>query len=333
MEQAVHPSGITVFDFDEGTFSETELKNITECHLYKDKSTFSWINIDGIEDKESIEQIGQIFNIHPLVVEDILIKGQRPKMEEFPNLIFVSLQMLIYQEKEGTVDSEQVSFVLGERFILTFQEDIPGDVFDPIRNRIRVGKAKIRSAGIDYLLYSLIQSVIDHYFGILEKLGDKIEDLEATVMDDASMWNLKLIYRLKRDIITLRKSVWPLRELLNQITRSESELFQRKNKIYFRDLYDHTIEIIDSIEVNRDILTSLLDIHLSSMSYKMNNVMKVLTVISTIFIPLTFITSIYGMNFTFMPELKWKYGYAFVWGIMLFCVFWMFYFFRKRKWF
>lgn len=326
------PTEITVFDFDEETFHETSFKDLSECHIYKDKTTFSWINFDGIEDRPSIEKLGEIFKIHPLVVDDILTTGQRPKFEEFPDLVFISLQMLIYHEKNGTVDSEQVSIVMGDRFILSFQENIAGDVFDPIRKRIRLGKSKIRNGGIDFVLYSLIHAVIDHYFDILEKVGDKIEDLEDKVMEDASIWNLKLIYQLKRDIIKLRKSVWPLRELLNQITRSESELFQDKNTIYFRDLYDHTIEIIDSIEVNRDILTSMLDIHLSSMSYKMNNVMKVLTIISTIFIPLTFITSIYGMNFEFMPELKWKYGYAFVWGIMLFAIFWMFYYFRKKKW-
>jgi len=323
---------ITVFDFDEDAFHETEITNLLDCQVYKDKSTFSWINIDSIEDRPVIEKLGEIFGIHPLVVESILETGQRPKLEEFPNLVFVTLQMLIYHEREGTVDSEQVSFVMGERFIVSFQENIEGDVFDPIRKRIRLGKSRIRSAGIDYVLYSLILAVIDHYFDILEKVGDKIEELESKVMDESSFSNLKLIYRLKRDIIKLRKSVWPLRELLNQIIRSDSEFFHEKNSIYFKDLYDNTIEIIDSIEVNRDILTSMLDIHLSSMSYKMNNVMKVLTIISTIFIPLTFITSIYGMNFEFMPELKWKYGYAFVWGVMLFAIFWMFYYFKRKRW-
>ena len=257
--------------------------------------------------------------------------GQRPKMEDFVDYIFVTLKMLHYSDEEKETKAEQVSVILGSNFVISFQES-EGDVFDPIRERIRADKGRIRKMGADYLAYALMDATVDNYFTILEKLGDRIEGMEEELVVNPTPETLQAIHHLKREMIFPRKSVWPLREVINRLERWESSLIKKSTSIYLRDLYDHTIQVIDSIETFRDVLSGMLDIYLSSVSNRMNEVMKVLTIIATIFIPLTLVAGIYGMNFRFMPELETSVGYPIVLLLMLCIGVLMISYFRKKRW-
>ena len=330
-ERKVGKAKITIIDYDERHFEEKEAKSVEECFPFKDKPTVTWINIDGIHQLEIIEKIGKHFNIHPLVLEDIANTGQRPKIEDFVDYIFLTLKMLRYSEGEKETKVEQVSVILGSNFVISFQES-EGDVFDSIRERIRADKGRIRKMGSDYLSYALMDAIVDNYFTILEKLGDRIEDFEEELVVNPKPETLQAIHDLKREMIFLRKSVWPLREVINRLERWESSLINKSTAIYFRDVYDHTIQVIDSVETFRDMLSGMLDIYLSSVSNKMNEVMKVLTIIATIFIPLTLVAGIYGMNFRFMPELEMAVGYPIVLLIMLCVGVVMILYFRKKRW-
>lgn len=330
-ERKVEKVRITIIDYDERHFEEKEAKNVEECFPFKDKPTVTWINIDGVHQLEIVEKIGEHLNIHPLVLEDIVNTGQRPKIEDFVDYIFLTLKMLRYSEGEKETKAEQVSMILGSNFVISFQES-EGDVFDPIRERIRADKGRIRKMGADYLAYALMDAVVDNYFTILERLGDRIEDFEEELVVNPTPETLQAIHHLKREMIFLRKSVWPLREVINRLERWESSLIKKSTSIYLRDLYDHTIQVIDSIETFRDVLSGMLDIYLSSVSNRMNEVMKVLTIIATIFIPLTLIAGIYGMNFRFMPELEMSVGYPIVLLIMLSIGVLMIFYFRKKRW-
>lgn len=322
---------INILDYDENQFEEKEARTIEECFPFKDKPTITWINIDGLHQVDIIEKIGKNFDLHPLLLEDILNTEQRPKIEDFETCIYIVLKMLLYDEKTNEINSEQVSIILGQNFVISFQEK-EVDVFNPLREIIRTGKGRIRKMGADYLAYSLIDAIVDGYFLILEKLGENIEDVEEIMMSNPSPVTLKDIHKLKRRMISLRKSVWPLREVVSALERSESSLIHDQTRIYLKDVYDHTIQVIDSVETNRDVLSGMLDVYLSSISNKMNEIMKVLTIIATIFIPLTFIVGVYGMNFEFMPELKWYWGYPAIWSVMLIIGISMMLYFRKKKW-
>jgi len=322
---------ITFMDYDEHDFQEKQVSNIEDCFPFKDTSTVSWINVDGLHDISIVEKAGKHFDIHPLILEDIVNTGQRPKFEDVEKHIFIVLKMLYFDDNSQTVQSEQVSIVLASNYVISFQEKI-GDVFEQIRDRIRNARGRIRKMGPDYLMYVLLDAIVDSYFGILEKLGEKIELMEEELVGDPTEKTLKQIYDLKREMVFLRKSVWPLRELVSGITRSESSLIIETTGVYLRDVYDHTIQVIDTVESFRDMLSGMLDIYLSSVSNRMNAVMKVLTIIATIFIPLTFITGIYGMNFTFMPELDWQLGYPFSLLVMLAIGMVMVVYFRMKKW-
>jgi magnesium transporter len=322
---------MTLIDYDEEHLQERVLDGIEEAFPLKDLPTVTWINIDGLHQLDIIEKVGQHFNIHPLVLEDIVNTGQRPKTEEFEDLIFVVLKMLHYDENLEKITSEQFSLVLGPNFLISFQE-IQGDVFRTVRERIRKPKTRIRKAGCDYLAYALIDAIVDHYFLILEKLGENIEDLEEDLLENPSPETLQTLHEMKREMIYLRKQIWPIRELINSLVKGESSLINESTRLFFRDIYDHTIQIIDTIESYRDILSGMLDIYLSTLSNKMNEVMKVLTIIATIFIPITFVAGIYGMNFKFMPELEWRWGYVMVWAIIVVVVGIMIGFFKKKQW-
>ncbi len=322
---------IRLIDYDESVFQEKEFEKIEECFPFKNKPTITWINIDGLHDTLLIEKLGKCFDLHPLILEDILNTGQRPKIEDFEKYIFIVVKMIYYDETENETKIEQVSLILGQNFVISFQEKI-GDVFEPIRKRIREAKGRIRKAGADYLLYSLLDAVVDSYFDILEKVGDKIENLEETVVAEPQPKSLKTIYGLKREMIFLRKSIWPLREVINSMGKTESSLVQGSTNIYLRDVYDHTIQIIDTIETFRDMLSGMHDTYLSSISNKMNEIMKVLTIFAAIFIPLTFIAGVYGMNFQYMPELGWPWGYFAVLGVMATAGVSMLLYFKKKKW-
>ncbi|MDH5187197.1 MAG: magnesium/cobalt transporter CorA [candidate division WOR-3 bacterium] len=320
---------ITILDYDESQVQEKIAEKIEECFPFKDKPTVTWINIDGIHKVEVIEKIGNCFNLHPLILEDILNTGQRPKIEDFGEHIFLVLKMLYYLEKEITI--EQVSLILGPNFVISFQER-EGDVFNNIRERIRNNKGRIRKMGADYLAYSLLDAIVDGYFVILEKVGEEIEDIEEKLIKNPTPKTVQIIHNLKREMISLRKSVWPLREVVGVLERGESSLIKKTTGIYLRDVYDHTIQVIDTIETYRDMISGMLDIYLSSISNRMNEVMKILTIIATIFIPLTFIAGIYGMNFRFMPELGWRLGYPAVLFIMVIIGIVMLFYFRRKKW-
>lgn len=324
---------ITIIDYHESYFQEKAVQTIEDCFSFKDEPAVTWINLDGLKNPESLEKLGEKFGIHALVLENILTTDQRPKMEDYDSYIYFVLKMLDYNDKSGKIEVEQVSFVLGKNFVISFQEEREGDVFDAVRDRIRNGKGRIRKEGADYLVYALIDAIVDSYFLILEKLGEKVEDLEENVMSQVSREALQTIHQLKREMIYLRKSVWPLREAIGNLQRSGSSLIKKTSEVYLRDVYDHTIQIMDTIETMRDMIAGMLDIYLSSMSNRMNEVMKVLTVIATIFIPLTFIVGIYGMNFKYMPELEWHAGYFMVWGLMITVGGLMFYYFKQKKWF
>ena len=330
-EKKVESVRITFIDYDELSFQEKQATSIEECLILKDTPTVSWINIDGLHDIELLEKLGRGYELHPLVLEDILSTSQRPKFEDYEKHFFIVLKMLSFNEVNPTVEAEQVSMILGPNYVISFQERT-GDVFEPIRERIRKAKGRIRKMGPDYLAYALLDAIVDNYFVILERFGEKIESMEEEVIGDPTERTVQQIHSLKREMILLRKSIWPLREVIGGLQKSESSLVKETTDIYLRDVYDHTIQIIDTIESFRDMVSGLLDIYLSSLSNKMNAVMKVLTIIATLFIPLTFVAGIYGMNFEYMPELKLKWGYGAVWLVMLTVAVIMLFYFRRKKW-
>jgi magnesium transporter len=303
-----------------------------ECKLHARFDGVVWINVTGIHDLKIVETLGSFFEIHPLVLEDIVHAGQRPKVEDLDRYLFVVLKMLMYEEEQEQVLAEQVSLILGENYVISFQETA-ADVFDPVRNRIFNVKARrMRDSGSDYLAYALIDAIVDQYFMILEYYGEKLEALQEEVLSSPTPATLATIQGAKRDMIFLRRSVWPLREALATLERGGGALITQELTVYVRDVYDHTIQVIDGIEAFRDMLSATLDIYLSSVSNRMNEVMKVLTIIATIFIPLTFIAGIYGMNFEHMPELKWWWAYPAVMLLMLCLGLAMLVMFKKKHW-
>lgn len=277
-----------------------------------------WCNVDGVHDTSLLTTIGDIAGLHPLVVEDIANTVQRPKLEDFGSYLFVAMKMIVYERDAHKLKIEHVSLILGENFVITFLED-RGDVFDPVRNRLRAARGQIRGLGADYLLYALIDAVVDQYFEVLEELGEDIERIEHAVIDEGGEELLRDIYAVKRQLITFRRAVWPLREAIHSLQRDDSTLVRDSTRVFLRDLYDHSVHVLDAVETSRDIVSGMLDVYLSSTNNKMNQVMKVLTVMSSIFIPLTFIVGVYGMNFQNMPELTYWWGYPAV-MIVMFCI-------------
>ena len=330
-EKKVEKPRIRMIDYDEANLEERELEAVDDCVSHKDKPTVTWINIDGLHEVDVIEKIGITFGLHPLVLEDIVHTEQRPKMEDFDDYIFVITKMLSYDEEENKIKEEQFSLVLGRNYIITFQERV-GDAFELVRDRLRKGKGRIRKRGPDYLAYALIDAIVDHYFTVLQKLEESVEALEEELITNPTPGTLQTIHRTRRELIFFRKSVWPLRELIAGLVRGESNLVDENTTVFLRDVHDHTIQVIDMVETLRDMVSGMLDVYLSSMSNKMNEVMKVLTIIATIFIPLTFIAGIYGMNFEFMPELKWHWAYPMVWVIIIVIGITMLLYFRRKRW-
>jgi magnesium transporter len=331
-EQKVKEIRITIIDYDENQCAEKEVKDIEECFPYKDTPSISWINIDGVHQVEVIEKLGAHFVLHPLLQEDVVNTHQRPKFDEFDDHLFFVLRMFFFDEEDNELQGEQISLIVGSNFVISFQER-QGDVFDHVRERLRNGKGRIRKKGSDYLAYSLIDAIVDSYYNILERLGENIESLHEQLVVEPKREDLQIIQHLKRDMLFFRKSVWPLREVIGGLAKSESTLIKEDVLVYLRDVYDHVIQAIDTIETFRDMLSAMLEIYLSSVSNRMNEVMKVLTIIATIFIPMTFLAGVYGMNFKYMPELEWRYAYLFFW-IVVFVVFVaMVAWFKKKRWF
>jgi len=330
-EKHVEQVRIALMDYDEKNVNEKTNVTVEECLPFKSLPTVTWINVSGIHDIRVIEGFGKAFNIHPLVQENIVHAGQRPKMEDMEDYLYIVLKLITPGKNEEVFEMEQVSLIIGANYVISFQEK-EGDVFHSIRERIKSGKGRIRKSGSDYLAYTLVDSVVDNYFVVLEGMGEKIEDLQEEVLGNPDPSNLNVIQNTKRQMILLRKSVWPLREAISGLRRSESPLIGDAVGPYLGDIYDHTIQVIETIEMLRDTASSVLDIYLSSLSNKMNEVMKVLTIMASIFIPLTFIAGVYGMNFKFMPELEWKWGYPVVWIVIITVSVLMIIGFRRRKW-
>jgi len=325
------PTKITITRYNETEIAERHFDSFTECQLVGDPGEVTWINVSGISKVTDLEKVGECFKIHPLVLEDILEVGQRPKVEDYDDYLYIVLNSILPVPEGEKLVAEEISLVLGPHYLLSFYAG-DGDIYAPVRERLLQAKGRIRKLGADYLAYSLIDLVVDNYFVELEKFGDQMESLEDEVVARPSPQTLRDVHQFKNDMIMLRKSLWPLREVIARLERRESPLISENLGNYFRDVYDHTIIAIDTVETYRDILSGMLDIYLSSMSNRLNSIMKVLTIIATIFMPLTFITSLYGMNFKHMPELQWEYGYFMVLGMVVVIAASMLEYFRRKQW-
>ncbi len=332
-EKRVEKARITLIRYDAEEFESREIEaaGIAECFPPADGGRVTWLNIDGLHDTELLHELGQRAGLHPLIVEDIGSVGQRPKQEEYETNHYIVLRMLRYDETNHQVEEEQLSIVVGPNYVLSFQE-APGDSFDPVRERLRLARGQIRSRGADYLAYALMDAVVDEYFVVVEKIGDRIEELEQDVIVDPKQETASAIHHLKNELLVMRRAVWPLRDLFNALLRDDSPLFTELTRVYLRDAYDHAVQVIDNTETMRDLTAGLLDMYLSSVSNRMNETMKVLTLIATIFIPLTFLAGVYGMNFKYMPELDWPWAYPAIWIIMIVVAVSMFVWFRRKSW-
>ena len=322
---------ISVLSYYPDSVEEHHFEQVGEYLENPGNGAVVWVDVEGVYDVELIRALGEKHAFHPLVLEDIVNTVQRPKIEDYGDYLFIVLKML-HPTEDGGFSSEQLSIILGPDYLFTFQEGIKGDVFDPVRNRIRSGKGKIRGMGADYLAYALIDAIVDGYFTVLEGVGERIVDVEEELTLAPDQRALHQIIGMKKEIIYLRKAVWPLREAISFLERGDSHLLQDATRIYFRDVYDHTVQVIDTVETYRDLLSGMLDLYLSSISNRTNEVMKFLTVIGTIFMPLTFLVGVYGMNFKHFPELEWKNGYFILWGMMIAMSLLMVAFFRKKRW-
>ena len=322
---------ISCLDYTPEHIHEKKLKP-EDCRVYKEKKSVSWINVDGLSETDAVAQIGRLFGLDSLLVEDVLNTSHRPKLEEFDEHLLLIFKMLSVTEDRRRIRSEQLSFVLGKGWLLSFQEE-PGDVFDGLRNRIREKKGVVRDRETDFLFYRLVDTVVDHYFFVTEHLSDSAEKLEERILSGGGGSGcLQEIQHLKRQLILCSKSVKPLREAIAYLLKDAYPFVQKSTKRYFRDVYEHLVQLTDTISAQRDLLSNIMDLYLSESSNRMNQVMQILTIISTIFIPLTFIAGVYGMNFTNMPELHWKYGYLMVWTVMLAMIVFMVMFFKRKGW-
>jgi len=321
-----------VYDYDATKLSFKELGGVPDCFPYIDSPLVSWINMDGLR-KADVESICSHYGIHNLISEDILSLGQRPKMDEINGLLFCLLNMLYFNEKDSSVEVEQISIVLGKNFVISFQEDDTRDVFNPLRDRLKVNNTKIRQNGADFLFYSLIDMIVDNYFVVMEKLGEKIEGLEEDIVRQPNTRSLAKINMLRKEMIILKRSVAPVRDLVNGILRSESELIHERTEKYFKDVYDHILQANDLAENYRDMMMNLHDLYLSNVNLKMNEVMKVMAVVTCLLAPATVIGGIFGMNFEIIPLLHNKWGFFISVGLMLFIPLAMIRMFKRRGWF
>lgn len=322
-----------VVDYDANEYHRAEAHNAGELAQYFQKKTTTWINVDGVHQIDFIQEIGSNYKLHPLLLEDVLNTGHRPKFEEFDNCLFTVMKMLSWNAEKECIEREHVSLICGENFVISFQEEVKGDAFDGVRNRIENSVGRIRSSGSDYLYFALMRAVVDGYFDIVENLGEKIENLQDQILENPNQEILQTVHHCRGEMIFLRKAVRPLREVIRDLERSDSPLIHDETRRYFRDLFDHIMQILDAMETYREMLSGLMELYLSIVSNKMNSQMKVLSLVATIFIPLTFIAGIYGMNFENMPELHSHIGYPAVLGLMVAVAVGMVFFFKKRDWF
>ncbi|WP_129125346.1 magnesium/cobalt transporter CorA [Geomonas oryzae] len=323
---------VDLVEYDATHLEKHVVSSLDRCLIRPDAPTVSWVNVEGLSDLEVLRHFGSCYGIHPLVLEDILATDQRPKAADYGDYLYVVLKMIELDDATGEIKSEQVSLVLGRNYLISFQEGLEGDVFEQVRNRLGNEKARLRGMGADFLLHALLDVIVDHYFLVLEKLADRIEDLEDEVIENPAPATVQSIYHLKRQMLFLHKAVWPLREVVSGLQRRDSRLIDDATIIYLRDLYDHTVQVLDTLETLRDMLSGMLDIYLSSVSNRLNEVMKVLTIIATIFMPLAFVVGWYGMNFKNMPELDWSFGYPMVFILCLTIAGGMLIYFRRKRW-
>lgn len=328
---AIQPAQITLFDFDEQHVLENIVHNIEDCMPFINAQSVSWINVDDVQVPGVVDNFGKILKFHPLMLEDILHTEQRPKYEDYGEYIFIVLKMLDFDTSTNTITIEQLSLVLGEHYLISFQER-PGDAFGHLRERIRKDSSRIRKSPTDYTAYALMDAVVDRYFDVLEHIGNKIEFLEALLAKQPKTDTLRSIHKLRRELIFLRKSVWPLRDVVASMQRAESPLIHESTELYLRDLHDHVIRVTDSIDTHRDMLSSMQDVYLSSISNRTNDIMKVLTLFSSIFLPLTLLAGIFGMNFRNFPGLDWTYGLHATVLLMVVVGVSMTLFFKYKKW-
>ncbi len=322
---------IQILDYDEARFSEREAESVEDCFPFNESPTVTWINVTGIHDLPTIEKLGTHFGLHPLVMEDVANANQRPKLERYEQYIYMVVRMLTHNAQGKQIEAEQVSLILGRGFVISFQER-EGDVFDPIRERIRQAGGRIRGAGADYLAYAMLDSIVDGYFVILEAIGETVEELHEAVTINPSPATLSEIHDLKRELIYLRKAVWPLREAISGLQKEEPPFVTEGTRVYLRDAYDHTIQVMDAVESFRDMVSGMLDTYLTTISNRMNEVMKTLTIMASVFIPLTFMAGIWGMNFEHMPELGWRWSYPLVLLGMLGVAGTMVAYFKRKGW-
>lgn len=327
------PSFIVLIDYNESHANRVTNLTADACTPYLTSDSVSWLDIQGLGSEDLLLGLGRIVGLHPLLLEDVVNVPQRPKVEDYSDQLLIIAQMVMPKPKEDGFWIEQVSFVLGKSYLLTFQEEPVRDCFEPVRARIRGNKGKIRQAGADYLAYALLDAIIDGFFPVLEDYGERIEALEDEVILNPSHQTLEKIYQVRRELLALRRSIWPQRSAINALIRDGDHLISSDVRIYLRDCYDHTIQVLDMVETYRELASGLMDVYLSSVSNKMNEVMKVLTVMSTVFIPITFIAGVYGMNFQYMPELTWRWGYFVCWGVMIAIAASLCFFFWRRGWF
>lgn len=327
------PVTVEMITYDAGGADSVKPKSILECACFEDGPKITWINIDGLHDMSIVNQAAQVFNIHPLVLEDIVHTGQRPKMEELRDGgLFVIVKMLVYNEEERRVEDEQVSFILGKHYLLTFQERAGGDVFADVRKRIMAQKGRVCTLGPDYLMYALLDAIVDHYFVVLERMGDDIEEIEEQLLAAPKPKHLEALHELRREALYLRKYIFPMREVVAKLEMGGHELVAENTIFFLRDLYDHTIQVMDTVETFRDMLASMVELYLSNISLKMNEIMKVLAMFTSLFTPLTFLAGVYGMNFRNMPELEWQWGYYGALAVMAVTAVGILFFFRKKGW-
>lgn len=333
------PPRITLIDYNDSQAIRVELENSSDCAPYLDTESVSWINVDGLGNEATWQQLSQVFNLHPIALEDIVNVPQRPKVVEYEGHLVLISRMVTLDQPSHRFISEQISFVLGKHYLLTVQEEPQYDCLGGVRERIRSKKGMIRQRGVDYLFYALIDAIIDGFFPVMEVYGELVQSLQSEVVTRPTSQSLAKIHQLQQDLLVLRRAVWPQRDAINSLLRDGTELISEEVRVFLRDCYDHTIQILDMVETYRELASNLTDIYLSSVSNRMNEIMKTLTVISSIFIPLTFIAGVYGMNFNTdkspfnMPELNWYWGYPTTWAVMLAVGTAMIFFFWRKGWF
>jgi len=322
---------IRYLDYDADQLSEAEVEDVQKCFPLKDSPTVSWINIDGLHDVELVRGVGERFGWHPLLLEDIVGVGQRSKVEEYDGYLYIVLPMLSWDAQRRDVVTEQLSLVVGERYVFTFQERF-GDVFEHVRERLRQSRGRIRTRGVDYLAYALVDAVVDHYFAVLEGIGAVTEELEEEMLADPRQSTLIQLHDLKRELIAVRRAVWPVRDMLAALVRDEEDRFTEETEVFLRDVHDHTVQVVDTVESLRDVVSGAVDLYLSMVGFRTNEVMKVLTIMASIFIPLTFFAGIYGMNFEYMPELHMRWAYPALLAFMAAMAGGMVMYFRRKGW-